>query len=80
VTSAVTVKEEDADMPNFPSNPDQVDGYAECTVCRSDTRLLCSPCGDPVCSNCACPNGCDDAADAAPIYLAGHSQYADAAA
>jgi hypothetical protein len=33
--------------------------YAECTVCRTDTALLCSPCGDPVCHNCACPNGCE---------------------
>jgi hypothetical protein len=33
---------------------------AECTVCRSDTALLCSPCGDPVCHNCACPNGCEE--------------------
>jgi hypothetical protein len=34
------------------------DGYAECAVCWSDTPLLCG-CGDPVCDNCGCPNGCD---------------------
>jgi hypothetical protein len=33
--------------------------YAECTVCRSDTALLCSPCGDPVGPIGACPNGCE---------------------
>ncbi len=39
--------------------------YAECTVCRSDTALVCSPCGDPVCHNCACPNGCQEELEAA---------------
>jgi hypothetical protein len=43
----------------MPSFHDHMDGYAECAVCRSDTQLLCSPCGDPVCHNCACPNGCE---------------------
>lgn len=38
---------------------DLQNGYAECTVCRTDTALLCSPCGDPVCHNCLCPNGCE---------------------
>ena len=33
--------------------------FAECAVCWTDTGLRCSPCGDPVCQNCACPNGCD---------------------
>ena len=37
---------------------------SECTVCWSDTLRLCSPCGDPVCHNCHCPNGCDDDASA----------------
>jgi len=36
-----------------------IDDDAECAVCRSDTLRLCSPCGDPVCENCLCPNGCD---------------------
>jgi hypothetical protein len=36
-----------------------IDDDAECAVCRSDTHRLCSPCGDPVCENCLCPNGCD---------------------
>jgi hypothetical protein len=36
-----------------------LDDDAECAVCRSDTARLCSPCGDPVCENCLCPNGCD---------------------
>jgi hypothetical protein len=44
-------------MPSFHDYID--DGYAECAVCRSDTLQLCSPCGDPVCHNCACPNGCE---------------------
>jgi len=49
-------------MSSMPSFYDHVDdGYAECAVCRSDTRLLCSPCGDPVCQNCKCPNGCESA-------------------
>ena len=50
------VSMEDRPMPSFQHD---IDGYAECAVCRSDTRLLCSPCGDPVCHNCACPNGCE---------------------
>jgi hypothetical protein len=33
--------------------------HAECVVCWSDTRRRCSPCGDPVCENCGCPNGCE---------------------
>jgi hypothetical protein len=45
---------------------DYTDGYAECAVCRSDTRLLCSPCGDPICHNCACPNGCEAVGAGAP--------------
>lgn len=61
MTSAVTGRMEDAGMPSY----DHIDGYAECAVCRSDTLLLCSPCGDPICHNCACPNGCGAVADAA---------------
>ena len=45
---------------------DSSDGYAECAVCRSDTLLLCSPCGDPICHNCACPNGCEAVSASAP--------------
>lgn len=43
---------------------------AECTVCRSDTALLCSPCGDPVCHNCSCPNGCEEQLIHATVPLA----------
>jgi hypothetical protein len=51
-----------SDAPGMPSLNIH-DGYAECAVCRSDTRQLCSPCGDPVCHHCACPNGCEAIAD-----------------
>jgi len=43
---------------NWEATQATAEDYAECTVCRSDTTLLCSPCGDPVCHNCSCPNGC----------------------
>jgi hypothetical protein len=48
---------------------DILNEYVECTVCGSDTALLCSPCGDPICSNCACPNGCEAAMAATPWHL-----------
>ena len=57
-----------------------IDNYAECAVCRTDTLLLCSPCGDPICSNCRCPNGCEEALDAAPVYFGVQTRYVDAAA
>jgi len=42
--------------------PDEMFGdSAECAVCRTDTPRLCSPCGDPICENCGCPNGCETA-------------------
>jgi len=64
MTSSVTVSDHDGDMPSL---HDHIDNYAECAVCRTDTLLLCSPCGDPVCANCCCPNGCE----AAPVYWGG---------
>ncbi len=45
---------------NWEATQAAAEDYAECTVCRSDTALLCSPCGDPVCHNCSCPNGCEE--------------------
>jgi len=47
---------------------DILNEYVECTVCGTDTALLCSPCGDPICHNCACPNGCEAAASATPWH------------
>lgn len=67
---------------SFPDS--HVDNYAECAVCRTDTLLLCSPCGDPVCGNCRCPNGCaetiDAAIDAVPVYFGAQTRYVDAVA
>jgi hypothetical protein len=57
-----------------------IDNYAECAVCRTDTLLLCSPCGDPVCPNCRCPNGCEEAAAGTPVYFGVQTRYVDAAA
>jgi len=40
---------------------ERVDAFydeAECVVCWNETRQRCSPCGDFVCHNCACPNDC----------------------
>ena len=37
--------------------------HAECVVCWSETEDRCSPCGDPVCGNCRCPNGCEHTLD-----------------
>lgn len=42
--------------------PGEDDG-AECVVCWNETDKRCSPCGDPVCSNCGCPNGCEKSLD-----------------
>jgi hypothetical protein len=39
------------------------DDHAECVVCWSETEKRCSPCGDPVCANCGCPNGCEETLD-----------------
>jgi hypothetical protein len=39
------------------------DDHAECVVCWNETDKRCSPCGDPVCPNCGCPNGCEKALD-----------------
>jgi hypothetical protein len=54
-------------MTRFPDLPPDLtkDDYAECAVCRTDTLRFCSPCGDPVCANCRCPNGCEDEAEEA---------------
>jgi hypothetical protein len=46
-------------------DPDGHEPYelAECAAgCGTETRLRCAPCGDPVCHNCRCPNGCDHGA------------------
>ena len=59
---------------------DTNDDYSECTVCGTDTRRLCSPCGDPVCVNCHCPHSCEDTVDAAPAYLGAQTRYVEAAA
>jgi hypothetical protein len=39
------------------------DDHAECVVCWTETDKRCSPCGDPVCHNCGCPNGCEAMVD-----------------
>jgi hypothetical protein len=54
VTCSVTVAWDDPAM-------ETRDESSECTVCWGDTAVRCSPCGDPVCHNCHCPNGCDRA-------------------
>jgi hypothetical protein len=54
VTCSVTVAWDDPAM-------ETRDESSECAVCWSDTAVRCSPCGDPVCHNCHCPNGCDRA-------------------
>jgi len=63
--------------------PDEMfSDYAECAVCRTDTPRLCSPCGDPVCENCGCPNGCETALaalDHAPQHLGRLVQFVEAA-
>ena len=58
---------------------DTLNEYVECTVCGTDTAMLCSPCGDPVCHNCACPNGCA-ALLAEPVPFHGRVAYTEAAA
>ena len=67
-------------MPSFHEHtkhePYLDDAYAECAVCRSDTRLLCSPCGDPICHNCACPNGCEAIAASAAEPASRRAQFA----
>src|SRR4051812_39801022 len=63
--------------------PDEVfNDYAECAVCRTDTPRLCSPCGDPVCENCRCPNGCETAliaVDNVPHYAGRSVRFVEAA-
>ena len=65
-------------MTRFPESI--LDGYAECAVCRTDTLLLCSPCGDPVCANCRCPNGCEEAVESPAVYFGVHTRNVEAAA
>jgi hypothetical protein len=59
---------------------DTFNEYVECTVCGSDTARLCSPCGDPVCHNCACPNGCEAALLEPPARRSPAFWHADLAA
>ena len=66
MTSPVTPWREDVSMDTE---------YAECAVCRSDTRQLCSPCGDPVCHNCACPNGCEAITAGVVETLSGRAEF-----
>jgi hypothetical protein len=54
--------------------------FVECTVCGTDTANLCSPCGDPVCHNCACPNGCETLLAEPASFSRGRTGYAEVAA
>ena len=48
-------------MPDYSTLTD--DDRAECVVCWNETDERCSPCGDPVCRHCSCPNGCEKSLD-----------------
>ena len=49
-------------------------------VCRNETEQRCSPCGDPVCRYCGCPNGCEKSLDEPVRRWRGIAAYAPFAA